>query len=355
LPNQKEWEMLTAAVGKDGKKLKAKTGWEPNDGTDDYGFSALPGGNRKPSFWASSPDTTIFFYYDYLQYVSGIRPDKAVLYSVRCVQGKSPEEALDALEKVVVESAVGKQFNPKITYGSITDSRDKITYKTAKIGGQTWLAENLNYNASGSKCFKDKDYYCKRDGRLYDWETAKTACPAGWHLPIRSEWETLAKTVGGLPTAGTKLKSTNGNWRDGESPINGTDDFGFSALWPTNNSGGRDFGCIWWTASEKNVKNGHISRIYSRKSDTRLTLSDEKNLEDEQKVRLLNVRCVQGEAPKEAPVAAQPATQPAAQQPPAQQKQPANEFCKITFPKSCVSMPASNCKAIGGKVVDKCP
>ena len=53
LPTKAEWEVMTAYIGgasTEGKKLKAKSGWNDHDGksgngTDDYGFSALPGGD----------------------------------------------------------------------------------------------------------------------------------------------------------------------------------------------------------------------------------------------------------------------------------------------------------------------
>jgi uncharacterized protein (TIGR02145 family) len=48
LPSDTEWTQLTEFVGgKVGTKLKAKSGWSRNgNGTDDYGFYALPGGAR---------------------------------------------------------------------------------------------------------------------------------------------------------------------------------------------------------------------------------------------------------------------------------------------------------------------
>jgi uncharacterized protein (TIGR02145 family) len=52
LPSKEEWDGLVNAVGgvkMAAKKLKAKSGWNNNNnGTDDYGFSALPGGG---SMW----------------------------------------------------------------------------------------------------------------------------------------------------------------------------------------------------------------------------------------------------------------------------------------------------------------
>jgi uncharacterized protein (TIGR02145 family) len=47
LPTDAEWTVLTDHVGSDaGTKLKASSGWNSGgNGTDDFGFSALPGGN----------------------------------------------------------------------------------------------------------------------------------------------------------------------------------------------------------------------------------------------------------------------------------------------------------------------
>jgi len=143
---------------------------------------------------------------------------------------------------------------------------DGKTYKTIIIGDYTWMAENLNYNAPGSKCYGEgeneivldeygrpipiydedgnfiKDVtkpkyspaeiqaFCDKYGRLYDGETAATACPTGWHLSSRDEWWTLVESNRIMDGGGTKLKATNGwNEQDGISG-NGTDVYGFSAL-----------------------------------------------------------------------------------------------------------------------------
>jgi len=111
--------------------------------------------------------------------------------------------------------------------GTFTDSRDSKTYKKVTIGTQTWMAENLNFAAKGSKCYDDNPGNCAKYGRLYDWNVENTKpCPAGWHLSTYEEWQTLLNYAGGWETAGKKLKSTSG-WQDNGG---GTDDYGFSAL-----------------------------------------------------------------------------------------------------------------------------
>jgi hypothetical protein len=115
--------------------------------------------------------------------------------------------------------------------GTFTDPRDNKTYKTVKIVSQTWMAENLNYAASGSKCYDDKPENCKKYGRLYDWDAAMRVCPYGWHLPSDYEWDVLMAAVDGTERAGEKLKAKSGwnNSYQGKSG-NGTDQYGFSAL-----------------------------------------------------------------------------------------------------------------------------
>ena len=162
----------------------------------------------------------------------------------------------------------------KSSVTTFTDSRDGKVYKIVQIGSQVWFAENLNYAASGSKCYgedgevlvpaRENGYSnkktlsaakvkanCGKYGRMYDLETAMEACPAGFHLPTANEWNTLVFYLGGQNIAGDKLKSKRGwhnypghwlaaieNWSWEEicdflgcpDDGNGTDDYGFSAL-----------------------------------------------------------------------------------------------------------------------------
>ena len=137
---------------------------------------------------------------------------------------------------------------------TFTDKRDGKVYRIVQIGRQVWMAENLNFKAKGSKCYENKNANCDKYGRLYDWDTAIKACPAGYHLPFDKEWSRLENAVGGRSTAGKKLKSARGWDNNG----NGTDDYGFSAL--PGGEGSQegyfyyagDYG-YWWSATENNA------------------------------------------------------------------------------------------------------
>jgi uncharacterized protein (TIGR02145 family) len=140
--------------------------------------------------------------------------------------------------------------------GTLTDNRDGQTYKTVTIGNQTWMAQNLNYKTDSSWCYNDSLSYCKKYGRLYNWNAAKKACPAGWKLPDTADWNRLVTTVGGEKTAGRKLKSKSG-WKK-HADYTGTDDFGFSALPDGDCDIGNSFGHVgidgnWWSATESTV------------------------------------------------------------------------------------------------------
>ncbi|WP_297697900.1 fibrobacter succinogenes major paralogous domain-containing protein [uncultured Fibrobacter sp.] len=290
LPSKEEFETLFTAVGgigTAGEKLKSTNGWNSSgNGTDAYVFSALPAGFRNnngyyyyegnvANFWSSTEHGSNDAYDMYLDYEN----DSANLYSknkfdgfsVRClkdyeqnlsssgatpssssvtVQSSSSETSVSSSSEKV-ESSSSKVLEP--TEGSMTDARDSQTYRTVVVGSQIWMAQNLNYEAENSLCYNDDPAHCATYGRLYTWAAATTACPSGWHLPSKEEFETLFTAVGGIGTAGVKLKSTNG-WI---SIGNGTDAYVFSAL----PAGGRDnngnylsegLDAYFWSSTESN-------------------------------------------------------------------------------------------------------
>jgi len=165
---------------------------------------------------------------------------------------------------------------------SITHNNQDITitlrpnFRVVNIGNQVWMAENLNYNANGSKCYDSKKSNCQKYGRLYDWNTAKNICPKGWHLPSKVEWQTLVDFAGGSKVAGNVLKASNG-W---SSNGNGTNDYGFSAL-PggigRSNGGFDHIGNYsgWWSATEHNASSAY-GRDLDCNSASALSFYDDK-------------------------------------------------------------------------------
>jgi uncharacterized protein (TIGR02145 family) len=158
---------------------------------------------------------------------------------------------------VVVVSAFSLAFG---NAGSFTDSRDGQTYRTVRIGDLTWMAQNLNFTTDDSWCYDDDASNCERYGRLYTWDAAMTACPAGWRLPTRRGWIKLERVAGGSSVAGRNLKSQTGWLSVDGNDGDGADDFGFSALpggyrYSDGNFYNVGGGGYWWGATENGSGN----------------------------------------------------------------------------------------------------
>ena len=182
--------------------------------------------------------------------------------------------------------------------GTMTDERDGQTYKTVKIGTQTWMAENLNYAYTGvpykvgghisdstSWCYDNDPANCAKYGRLYTWAAAMDSvgtwstngkgcgygkkcsssypvrgiCPEGWHLPTKAYFIAL----GGSGMASKMLKSASG-WDDYEGKNgNGTDAYSFAAL-PAGyrDDDGSYYGegkqAIFWSSTENNWDDANL-------------------------------------------------------------------------------------------------
>jgi uncharacterized protein (TIGR02145 family) len=136
------------------------------------------------------------------------------------------------------------------------DPRDGHVYRIVGTGFQVWMAENLDYRFGNSWCYENRPENCETYGRLYDWWTARHACPEGWHLPMDEEWDLLAQAAGDSDEAGAQLKS-----RDGWDHDSSFDALGFHALPSGNRSEEGTFQLAghladFWSASQDGERYG---------------------------------------------------------------------------------------------------
>ena len=155
------------------------------------------------------------------------------------------------------------EFEIEIAPGEdMTDSRNGKVYKTAQIGSQLWMAENLNYGTvihdsvdATDNAIDEMYYYNNSDslgniyGGLYLWDemmqytttvSTQGVCPDGWHLSSDEEWMKMESFLGmadstviktswrGTDDEGDKLKEVGTeHWR---SNPDGNNESGFTAL-----------------------------------------------------------------------------------------------------------------------------
>ena len=225
LPSIYEWGLLSVAMGPAdvaGEPLKALTGWNKagtnnNNGTDLYGFAALPTGRKISATSWQKVGSDVFYWsateysVDYGRYfnINNIytnsytyQNSKSYGQSVRCVKGdpstapvrpSSSSSAKSSSSSAKIDSTgwswdVPKEarLNPNIKYDTMIDPRDKQVYKIVKITvkdknySQVWMAENLNYADSVKTpslkgqnwCYNNDEKNCKVSGRYYSWAAA---------------------------------------------------------------------------------------------------------------------------------------------------------------------------------------
>ena len=121
--------------------------------------------------------------------------------------------ASDSGADVAADSTPADDATPA---GSFDDPRDGHRYDEVAIAGSVWMGQNLAWAApSGSYCYGDDPANCVAGGRLYTFDAATTACPAGWHLSTDDEWKALESFLG-MPA--TDLDA------DGYSTVRGSDE-----------------------------------------------------------------------------------------------------------------------------------
>lgn len=263
IPSNKEWKIMKAFVGKKGISdgvgisLKSSEKWEREmripEGKDEFGFNALPGGERyfigeymdignSAQFWASNEYDASGAYFWRLVYdlrtLDRVFESKENAVSVRCVEDrlyeiKEPPSPVPHIETKVVE-VQGR------------------TIQTVHIGDQVWMANNLDVKVPGSFCYENKPENCEKYGRLYPWHVVvklgdeyarkvgrdsiskvkpKGVCPNGWHVPTALDFHRLdsyLKDIDPSVDVGTNLKSRTG-WQENEDAMAGINGFGFNA------------------------------------------------------------------------------------------------------------------------------
>ena len=111
----------------------------------------------------------------------------------------------------------------------VKDARDGQVYRVVNIAGLT-----MAY------------------GRLYSWDVAQKACPAGFRVPTHADFEKLWTAAGADFNAGYLLKTTYG-WK---GDTNGNDTLKFSAMPAGNRFDDGTYGnlakfAFFWTADDK--------------------------------------------------------------------------------------------------------
>ncbi|TVQ89869.1 MAG: hypothetical protein EA393_06445 [Bacteroidetes bacterium] len=177
-------------------------------------------------------------------------------------------------------------------FPTVSDA-DGNLYNTVKIGNQCWIKENLRTSkysngnpiltglsesewqntTSGAYAIFDHEHPMAEGidspeqmaslyGKLYNWHAVNDSrglCPAGWHVPTDSEWNTLTTYVGSINSSniGNQLKSC----RQLNSPLGEECDVTDHPMWYEHSThhGTDDFGFLGYPAGMREYLGGTFS------------------------------------------------------------------------------------------------
>jgi uncharacterized protein (TIGR02145 family) len=166
-----------------------------------------------------------------------------------------------------------------------TDKRDGNTYRTVNVEGTTWMAENLKFKVSNGSFYFDNDSNNVHVyGVLYEWNAAKSACPAGWHLPSGKDFQSLIDYYEQKETWGKKSSDPKsfGIQLGGMQDFEGT----FSEM---------DESAYYWTAAEYDKGNAEYFSYLMIDEDPVIDISRKEDIADirgSEKSNRYSVRCV---------------------------------------------------------------
>lgn len=168
----------------------------------------------------------------------------------------------------------------------LTDPRDGNTYQTISVSGTIWMAENLRYKGNGGTVsgFDNNSDNIAAYGVLYDWKSAKNACPDGWHLPSDAEFRSLMD-LSEINHNGASQKSGPSTFRvqlAGMQDYEGT----FSEL---------DESAYYWTSTEYNATEAEYFSYMVINDKPVIDLSRKTDMPDihgAEKTNRYSVRCV---------------------------------------------------------------
>lgn len=153
------------------------------------------------------------------------------------------------------------------------DMRDSQSYWLKDIGGTLWT-QSMNITISGSNCYGGDVKNCGKYGRLYPLAAAKEACPAGWKLPSRADFEAA--------------KDATDFWDYGGRGKDGNEDFM------------NEMGFYWLDTSEEAQDGDKISESCNSASCAMIFVIDapnygdgEKKFQKDSQAKGFSVRCVQ--------------------------------------------------------------